>query len=172
MLEAGGGTVVHELLLRRPADVIRQEIETALRLGGALDVLSSRMDTRRGDLTVRAMELVTSVMTPSGEADAPGRALVEVAYAGAGMLLDVGEQPASRSPSGCCVRASHLGSSQARHVAAGCDGRLGAVAGSVRRATAEHRCCRSTLRRAVVRHRGGTPTSVRDVLEALANVSA
>ena len=58
VLEVDGGTVVDELLLRRPRDVSTQEVEDALRLGGALDVLSSHVDTRRGDPTVRAMELV------------------------------------------------------------------------------------------------------------------
>lgn len=96
VLEVDGGTVVDELLLRRPRGVSTQEVEDALRLGGALDVLSSHVDTRRGDPTVRAMELVGSVVTSPGDADAPGRALAKVAYADAGMLLDVGE--AARFP--------------------------------------------------------------------------
>lgn len=96
VLEVDGGTVVDELLLRRPPGVSTQEVEDALRLGGALDVLSSHVDTRRGDPTVRAMELVASVVTSPGDADAPGRTLAKVAYADAGMLLDVGE--AARFP--------------------------------------------------------------------------
>lgn len=91
VLEVDGGTVVDELLLRRPPGVSTQEVEDALRLGGALDVLSSHVDSRRGDPTVRAMELVASVVSAPGDADAPGRALAKVAYADAGMLLDVGE---------------------------------------------------------------------------------
>jgi hypothetical protein len=96
VLEVDGGTVVDELLLRRPRGVGTQEVEDALRLGGALAVLSSDDDTRRGDPTVRAMELVASVITSPGDADAPGRALAKLAYADAGMLLDVGE--AARYP--------------------------------------------------------------------------
>ncbi len=96
VLEVDGGTVVDELLMRRPASVCKQDIVDALRLAGALDVLSSQVETRRGDPTVRAIELVASVMSSPGDADAPGRALAKVAYADAGVMLSAGE--AARFP--------------------------------------------------------------------------
>ena len=105
VLEVDGSTVVDELLLRVPGGVSAQEVEDALRLGGAVDVLSTTVDARHGDATVRAMELLTSVVAAPQDADAPGRALARVAYADAGLLLDVGE--AARFPLG--QRARELG---------------------------------------------------------------
>ncbi len=96
VLEVDGSTVVDELLLRLPPGVEPGEVEDALRLGGALEVLSSKVDSPSGDATVRAMELVGSVLGAPGDADAPGRGLARLAYADSGMLLDVGE--ASRFP--------------------------------------------------------------------------
>lgn len=96
VLEIDGSTVVDELMLRLPATVTSTDVEDALRLGGAVDVLSTHLDRPRGDATVRALDLVTSVLSSPGDADAPGRALAKIAYADAGALLDIGE--ATRFP--------------------------------------------------------------------------
>lgn len=96
VLEIDGRTVVDELLLRLPPGVSGEEVKDALRLGGAVNVLSMHTETQRGDATVRAMELVASVLTAPGDADAPGRGLARVAYADVGALLDIGE--AARFP--------------------------------------------------------------------------
>lgn len=96
VLEVDGITVVDELVLRLPADVGPRDVEDALRLGGAGEVLSTHIDAPRGDATVRALELVASVLNAPGDADAAGRGLAEIAYADAGAMLDLGE--ASRFP--------------------------------------------------------------------------
>lgn len=96
VLEVDGSTVVDELMLRLPRGVSAREVEDALRIGGAVDVLSSHVDTPRGDATVRALELVGSVLTAPGDADAPGRGLAKISYADAGAFLSVGE--AARYP--------------------------------------------------------------------------
>lgn len=96
VLEVDGVTVVDELVLRLPAEVGPREVEDALRLGGAGDVLSSQIDVPRGDATVRAMELVASVLSAPGDAQLAGRGLAEIAYADAGAWLDLTE--ASRFP--------------------------------------------------------------------------
>jgi hypothetical protein len=62
---------------------------------GAGEVLSTHMDAPRGDATVRAIDLVASVLA-AGDADTAGRGLAEIAYADAGAFLDLGE--ASRFP--------------------------------------------------------------------------
>jgi len=91
VLEVDGTTVVDELLLRLPVGVGAGEVEDALRLGGALDVLSTKVDGPSGDATVRALELVTAMVDAVGEAEDPGRALARVAYADLGRLLTVDE---------------------------------------------------------------------------------
>jgi predicted amino acid-binding ACT domain protein len=91
VLELDGSTVVDELLLRLPAGVGAAEVEDALRMGGALDVLSSKVDGPSGDATVRALELVTAMVDAVGEAEDPGRALARVAYADLGRLVPVDE---------------------------------------------------------------------------------
>lgn len=96
VLEVDASTVIDELMLRLPPDVSARDVEDALRMGGAVDVLSSHVDSPRGDATVRALELVSSVLTAPGDADAPGRGLARIAYADAGALLDAGE--AARFP--------------------------------------------------------------------------
>lgn len=96
VLEVDGSTVVDELLLRLPPGVEAGQVEDALRLGGALQVLSSKVDRPRGDATVTALELIGSVIGAPRDADAPGRALARLAYADSGMLVDVGE--AARFP--------------------------------------------------------------------------
>lgn len=91
VLEVDGTTVVDELLLRLPRDVDAGQVRDALRLAGAIEVLSMRADDARGDATVRALELVSATLSSPQEADAPGQALARVAYADFGRLVDVGE---------------------------------------------------------------------------------
>jgi len=98
VLEVDGSTVVDELQLRLPAGVSAAEVEATLRWAGALDVRCTTGSHAGGDATVRALELVTSVLSAPHDADAPGRGLARVAYADAGALLDVGE--AARFPLG------------------------------------------------------------------------
>jgi hypothetical protein len=90
VLEVDGFRVVDELVLRLPADVGPRDVEEAVRLAGAGEVLSTHIDAPRGDATVRAIELVTSVLAAPGDADMAGRGLAEIAYADAGALLDLG----------------------------------------------------------------------------------
>lgn len=59
-------------------------------------MLSAHLDRPRGDATVRALDLVASVLTAPGDADTPGRGLAKIAYADAGALMDIGE--AARYP--------------------------------------------------------------------------
>ena len=96
VLEVDGRTVVDELLLRLPADTGPQEVEDALRLAGAVDVLSSAVGRSTEDAAVRAFHLVADVLTAPGDANAPGRALARCAYADVGAFVDVAE--AARFP--------------------------------------------------------------------------
>lgn len=89
VLEVDGITVVDELVLRLPADVGPRDVVDALRRGGVGEVLSTHTDAPRGDATVRAMELVASVLTAPADPGAAGRALAAIAYADAGALLDL-----------------------------------------------------------------------------------
>ena len=98
VLEVDGRTVVDELLLRLPVDVGPQEVEDALRLAGAVDVLSSAAERSTEDAAVRAFRLVWEVLTAPADPDAPGRALARCAYADVGAFVEVGE--ASRFPLG------------------------------------------------------------------------
>lgn len=91
VLEVDGSTVVDELLLRLPRGITARDVEDALRLGGALEVLSTHDATPRGDATVRALELVSSALVSPADADACGRALARIAYADAAAVLDVGD---------------------------------------------------------------------------------
>lgn len=88
VLEVDGRSVVDELVLRLPPRVGAQDVEDVLRLGGAVDVLSSSITTHRGDAAVAAFELARTVLTSPGDPDAPGRALAQVAYADVGSLVD------------------------------------------------------------------------------------
>lgn len=91
VLEIDGITVVDELVLRLPADVGPRDVEEAVRLAGAGEVLSTHIDAPRGDATVRAIELLASVLAVPGDADAADRGLAGIAYADAGALLDLDE---------------------------------------------------------------------------------
>lgn len=90
VLEVDGIRVVDELVLRLPTDVGPKDVEEAVRLAGAGEVLSTHIDAPRGDATVRAIELVASVLA-AGDAGTAGRGLAEIAYADAGALLDLRE---------------------------------------------------------------------------------
>lgn len=91
VLEVDGVTVVDELVLRLPAEVGPRDVEEAVRLAGAGEVLSTHRDAPRGDATVRAIELLASVLAAPGDADAADRGLAGIAYADAGALLDLDE---------------------------------------------------------------------------------
>lgn len=96
VLEVDGLTVVDELLLRLPAGASAEDVEEVLRLGGAVDVLSTACGKASTDPAVRALELARSVLIAPGDGGAPGLALAQSAYADSGMWVDVGE--ASRYP--------------------------------------------------------------------------
>jgi hypothetical protein len=96
VLEVDGITVVDELVLRLPAEIGPKDVEDALRLAGAGEVLSTHVDAPSGDTTVRAIDLVASVLAAPADPDVAGRALAEIAYADAGAMLDLGD--ASRFP--------------------------------------------------------------------------
>jgi hypothetical protein len=96
VLEVDGRTVVDELLLRLPDGTSSEEVEDALRLAGAVDVLSSVRSRSAHDAAVRAFDLVRQVLAAPADADAKGRALARCAYADFGMLVDVAE--AARFP--------------------------------------------------------------------------
>jgi hypothetical protein len=96
VLEVDGRTVVDELLLRLPGGVDGQEVEDALRVAGAVDVLSSAAGRSAEDSAVRAFQLVTQVLAEPADADAPGRALARCAYADVGMFVDAAD--AARYP--------------------------------------------------------------------------
>lgn len=91
VLEVDGVTVIDELVLRLPAEVGPREVEEAVRLAGAGEVLSTHVDAPRGDATVRAIELLGSVLAAPGDADAADLGLAGIAYADAGALLDLDE---------------------------------------------------------------------------------
>lgn len=91
VLEVDGITVVDELVLRVPAGVSPRDVEAAVRLGGAGDVLSTHIAAPRGDAVVRAIELLASVLAVPGDAEAADRGLAGIAYADAGALLDLDE---------------------------------------------------------------------------------
>ncbi len=91
VLEVDGITVVDELVLRLPADVGPRDVEEAVRLAGAGEVLSTHIDAPRGDATVRALELVACVLAVPGDVDAADRGLAAIAYADAGTLLELDE---------------------------------------------------------------------------------
>lgn len=89
VLEVDGRSVVDELVLRLPSTVGAQDVEDVLRLGGAVDVLSSSSTITRGDAAVTAFEVATMVLTSPADPGAPGRALAQIAYADVGAMLDV-----------------------------------------------------------------------------------
>jgi hypothetical protein len=91
VLEVDGRTVVDELLLRLPRGMAAGEVEDALRIAGAVDVLSSVASRSTEDAAVRAFDLVRQVLAAPSEADAPGRALARCAYADVGALVDIGD---------------------------------------------------------------------------------
>lgn len=105
VLEVDGRTVVDEMLLSLPTGTSQRDVEDVLRLGGALDVLSTRADYAHRDASVRALEIAADMLTSPGDASAPGRALAAIAYADAGALLGVEE--AARYP--LAQRARDLG---------------------------------------------------------------
>ncbi len=91
VLELDGITVVDELVLRLPAGTGARDVEEAVRLAGAGEVLSTHIDAQRGDATVRTIELVAAVLAVPGDSDVVDRGLIEIAYADAGALLDLEE---------------------------------------------------------------------------------
>lgn len=91
VLEVDGTTVVDEMLLRLPDGVVVEDVQTAVRSAGAVDVVPAGMDGPSGDATVRALGLMASILASPEDADAPGRCLARVAYADVGMFLDRGE---------------------------------------------------------------------------------
>lgn len=88
VLEVDGSTVVDELVLRLPHDVTARDVWDVLRVAGAAEVLSSAAEGPSTDPAVSAIELVRSVLTDPGDADAPGRALARAAYADVGMWIE------------------------------------------------------------------------------------
>lgn len=91
VLEVDGITVVDELVLRLPASVGPRDVEEAVRLAAAGDVLSTHTAAPRGDAIVHALELLASVLAVPGDSDAADRGLAGIAYADAGALLDLDE---------------------------------------------------------------------------------
>src|SRR4051812_20770589 len=96
VLEVDGRTVVDELLLRLPLGTEVQHVEDALRLAGAVDLLSTVQSKPAADAAVRAYDLTCSVLMSPGDADAPGRSLAQSAYADAGTWIEV--EAAGRYP--------------------------------------------------------------------------
>jgi hypothetical protein len=96
VLEDYGSTVVDELVVAMPPGVAVQDVEDALRVAGAVDVLSTSFGGPIEDSVVRALSEMTTVLTSPWDADIKGRALASIAYADAGLLMDVGD--ASRFP--------------------------------------------------------------------------
>lgn len=90
VLEVDGRTVVDELLLRLPPGITAQDVDDALRMAGAVDVLSTVESKPAADAAVRAFELVRGVLSCPGDADAAGLALARSAYADAGTWVDAG----------------------------------------------------------------------------------
>jgi hypothetical protein len=96
VLEENGPTVVDELVVSLPPGVTVQDVEDALRLAGAIELLSIAIDGPTRDPVVRVLDHAVTVLTSPWDADAKGQALAAVAYADVGQLIDVGE--ASRFP--------------------------------------------------------------------------
>lgn len=96
VLEDYGATVVDELVVAMPPGVAVQDVEDALRVAGAIEVLSTSYGGPIEDAVVRVLSEMRTVLTSLWDPDAKGRALASVAYADAGMLLDVGD--AARFP--------------------------------------------------------------------------
>lgn len=90
VLEVDGRNVVDELLLRLPPDVTAQDVRDVLRVAGA-EVLSCGAARVAGDPAVAAFDVARAVLSAPGDADAPGRALADVAGADAGLLLGTAE---------------------------------------------------------------------------------
>jgi hypothetical protein len=90
VLEVDGRTVVDEMVLRLPEQVNAQDVEDALRIAGAVDVLSILSGARSGDPAVAALEVTRAMLAAPWDADAPGRALAQVSYADVGALVDIG----------------------------------------------------------------------------------
>lgn len=96
VLEVDGRSVVDEIVLRLPEQVTPQDVEDALRLAGAVDVLSILSGARSADPAVAALDVTRAMLSSPWDADAPGRALAQVSYADVGALVDIGE--AARFP--------------------------------------------------------------------------
>jgi hypothetical protein len=91
VLEENGPTVVDELVVRLPPAITVQDVEDVLRMAGAIEVLSVAAGGPVEDPVVRAIAHAQTTLTTPWDADAAGRALAAVAYADAGVLVDVGE---------------------------------------------------------------------------------
>jgi predicted amino acid-binding ACT domain protein len=98
VLEENGPTVVDELVVRTPPGVSAQDVEDVLRMAGAIEVLSVAVGGPVEDPVVRAIGYALAVLSSPWDADAAGRALASLAYADAGVMLDVGD--AARFPLG------------------------------------------------------------------------
>jgi hypothetical protein len=98
VLEENGPTVVDELVVRLPPSVTAQDVEDVLRMSGAIEVLSIAVGGPVEDPVVRVIGHALAVLSSPWDADAAGRALASVAYADAGVMLDVGD--AARFPLG------------------------------------------------------------------------
>lgn len=96
VLAVDGRTVVDEMVLRVPANVVPEYVEDALRMAGAVEVMSWLPGARVEDPAVAALEVLREVVENPGDADAPGRALALIAHADVGAMVDVGE--AARFP--------------------------------------------------------------------------
>ncbi len=96
VLEENGPTVIDELVVRLPPGVRIQDVEDALRMAGAIEVLSTTASGPLEDPVVRAISQALNVLASPWDADAKGKALAQLAYADVGALVDVGE--ASRYP--------------------------------------------------------------------------
>lgn len=91
VLEVDGRSVVDELLLRLPPGVTVQHVQDVLRVAGAAEVLSSRVDKPTTDAAVAAFDLMRAVLATPGDADLPGQCLARVANADVGQVVNVGE---------------------------------------------------------------------------------
>jgi hypothetical protein len=91
VLEENGPTVVDELVVSLPPGVTVQDVEDVLRVAGAIELLSTSLDSPTRDPVVRALEDAVTVLSSPWNAAAKGEALAAVAYADIGQLLDVGE---------------------------------------------------------------------------------
>jgi hypothetical protein len=91
VLEENGPTVVDELVVSLPPGVTVQDVEDVLRVAGAIELLSTSVDSPTRDPVVRVLEDAVTVLSSPWHAAAKGEALAAVAYADIGQLLDVGE---------------------------------------------------------------------------------